>query len=187
MQKITLNLWQSVLIAFFFSILVISDVRSASTSPTSDSVRNTLQISSPAFQNGGMIPAQYTCTREGNSPPLTFAHIPSGTKSLVLIMLDPDAPKRPFTHWVVWNIDPSIQKIDINHLPIHSLQGRNDSNGIGYTGPCPPTGIHRYYITIFALDQLLNLPVGTSKAVVEKEMQHHILAQGTLMGRYQQP
>jgi|Deesub1362B_J571_1020462.scaffolds.fasta_scaffold27118_1 hypothetical protein len=150
-----------------------------------------LSISSPAFQEGGEIPAKYTCEGQDVSPELVWGEPPAGTQSFVLIMDDPDAPGGVFTHWVLFNLPVASRKLPEGvpaqaQLPDGSLQGKNDFGKIGYGGPCPPSGRpHRYQFTLYALDQPLDLKAGVSKKQVIQAMQGHILAQGRLTGTYQ--
>lgn len=148
-----------------------------------------ISVSSSAFQEGGMIPAKYTCDGQDISPPLKWAGEPEGTRSIALISDDPDAPMRTWVHWVVWNIPPSVHELAENvwpdpELPDGSRQGITDFNRPGYGGPCPPSGVHRYYFKVYAMDTKLNLPSSTRKADLLKAMKGHILAEGQLMGKY---
>lgn len=142
-----------------------------------------LQVQSAAFEEGGDIPRKYTCDGENLSPPLSWSGVPKGTRSLVLIVDDPDAPRGDFVHWVMYNIPG-----DRTELPEGvgiGVQGKNDSGGTGYGGPCPPAGpAHRYFFKVYALDQELNLTAGATKAQVVQAMDGHILAEGQLMGKY---
>jgi hypothetical protein len=140
-----------------------------------------LEVTSPAFQNDGNIPSEYTCDGRDVSPPLRINNIPDDAESLVLIMEDPDAPRGTFTHWLVWNIDPSVS---IAEDSVPGMAGRNDFGDTAYGGPCPPSGTHRYFFRIFALNRKLTLPAGTDKKTLEQTMHPHIIAEGTLMGRY---
>jgi Raf kinase inhibitor-like YbhB/YbcL family protein len=140
-----------------------------------------LQISSPAFEHEKVIPAKYTCDGMNCSPPLDFARIPEEAKCLALIADDPDAPRGDWVHWVVWNI-PLTHHLDENE--IHGVQGLNDFGKNNYGGPCPPSGVHRYFFKIYALSSLLDLPASTTKAQLEKAMSPYIIAFGELMGTY---
>ena len=142
-----------------------------------------IKITSSAFQQGESIPAKFTCDGTNNSPALQFREIPSLAKSLVLIMDDPDAPSGLFTHWLVWNIDPKTETITEGSAP-KGVQGRNDFGKTGYGGPCPPSGTHRYFFKVFALDRELDLPAGAKPSQLDAQMRGHIIAQGELMGRY---
>jgi len=138
-------------------------------------------VKSPAFENNKLIPSKYTCDGEDVSPPLTIEGIPEKTKSLALIMEDPDAPAGLFIHWLVWNI-PLTDEIQENSVP--GTEGLNTNKKNSYHGPCPPGGTHRYYFKVYALDTPLNLGALSEKKVLENAMQNHILAQGELIGLY---
>ena len=142
-----------------------------------------MKITSSAFQEGANIPSQFTCDGAGTSPPLQIADIPSDAKSLALIVDDPDAPSGLFTHWMVWNIPPQTSAVGEGNTP-KGVQGTNDFGKSGYGGPCPPSGTHRYYFKIFALDRELDLPFGANRGQVDAAMKGHVVAQGELMGRY---
>ncbi|MCJ7812156.1 YbhB/YbcL family Raf kinase inhibitor-like protein [bacterium] len=148
-----------------------------------------IKITSTAFNEGGMIPVKYTCDGLDVSPPLTWSNVPDGTKSLALICDDPDAPMGTWVHWILFNLPPEIKMLPENVpskevLSNGAKQGKNDSRKIGYEGPCPPGGTHRYYFKIYALDTVLDLEAGIKKADLIKAMEGRILAEGQLMGRY---
>jgi Raf kinase inhibitor-like YbhB/YbcL family protein len=143
-----------------------------------------MKITSSAFQEGGNIPSQFTCDGSDVNPALHFEGAPAAAKSLLLIVDDPDAPVGLFTHWLVWNVDPEISEIAENSAPGGAIQGANDFPKKGYGGPCPPSGTHRYYFKIFALDQTLDLKPGAKRAEVDATMRGHVIGQGELMGRY---
>ncbi len=140
-----------------------------------------LKITSTAFGNGEIIPLKYTCDGINVNPPLDIEHIPADAKCLVLIVDDPDAPIGVWVHWLVWNI-PVTHHIKENE--VHGKEGRNDFQQQHYAGPCPPSGTHRYFFKVYALDELLNLPADTKKLPLEKAMSEHILAFGELIGLY---
>jgi len=142
-----------------------------------------MKITSSAFQQGGNIPSKFSCDGANTSPPLEIGDVPSGAKSLVLIVDDPDAPSGLFTHWVVWNISPQTSTIAEGSTP-KGVQGTNDFGKSGYGGPCPPSGTHRYYFKIFALDRELDLPFGAKRGQLDTAIKGHVIAQGELMGRY---
>jgi hypothetical protein len=126
----------------------------------------------------------FTCDGQDISPALSWDSLPAGTKSLALIMDDPDAPIGTWVHWVLYNLpsDQSGLSEGVNRI---GIDGKNSWGKTGYGGPCPPKGkSHRYFFKLYALDTALSLPTGASKAEVEKAMQGHILGQGQLMGRY---
>jgi Raf kinase inhibitor-like YbhB/YbcL family protein len=142
-----------------------------------------MKITSSAFQQGGNIPSKFSCDGANTSPPLQISDVPSGAKSLVLVVDDPDAPSGLFTHWTVWNIPPQTSTIAEGSTP-KGVQGTNDFGKSGYGGPCPPSGAHRYYFKIFALDRDLDLPSGAKRSQLDAAMKGHVIAQGQLMGRY---
>jgi hypothetical protein len=148
-----------------------------------------ISISSGAFVEGGSIPLEYTCDGSDVSPPLLFKGIPGDAKSIALVMDDPDAPGRTFVHWVIYNIPAGTRQLP-KGIPMTaalddgSLHGMSDFGRTGYGGPCPPSGTHRYYFKLYALDIVLDLPHGASKQQLENAMQGHILAKSELMGRY---
>jgi Raf kinase inhibitor-like YbhB/YbcL family protein len=143
----------------------------------------TMKITSSAFHEGANIPSKFTCDGSDTSPPLQIAGVPSGAKSLVLIVDDPDAPGGLFTHWLVWNISPQTGSIAEGSAP-KGVQGANDFGKSGYRGPCPPPGTHRYSFKIFALDRELELRSGAKRSQVDAAMKGHVIAQGELVGRY---
>jgi hypothetical protein len=140
-----------------------------------------LIVSSPAFENGKFIPRKYTCDGDDVNPPLEIKNIPKETKSLALIVDDPDAPKGTWEHWTVWNIPPT-ERIQENTVP--GVEGLNDFGRHSYGGPCPPFGTHRYFFKVYALDTLLNLSPNARKKDLERAMEGHILSKGELIGLY---
>ncbi len=151
-----------------------------------------LSITSPVFENGGGIPSKYTCEGKDISPALMFSGVPEGTKSLVLIVDDPDAPdpaapKMTWVHWVLYNLPPDTTGLEesVASLPAGGLEGVNDWKRTGYGGPCPPIGRHRYFFKLYALDTVLSDLYKPTKAELEQAMQNHALAQVELVGTYQ--
>ena len=142
-----------------------------------------MKITSSAFQQGANIPSKFSCDGANTNPPLQISDVPPEAKSLVLIVDDPDAPSGLFTHWAVWNIPPQTNTIAEGSTP-KGVQGTNDFGRSGYGGPCPPSGTHRYYFRIFALDRELDLPFGAKRSQLDAAMKGHVIAQGELMGRY---
>jgi Raf kinase inhibitor-like YbhB/YbcL family protein len=142
-----------------------------------------IKITSPAFQHGGDIPSRFTCDGGNTSPPLQITGVPSDAKTLVLVADDPDAPGGLFTHWLVWNIPPQTSSIAGGIAPT-GVHGTNDFGKSGYGGPCPPSGAHRYYFRVFALDRELDLQSGAKRSRVDAVMKGHVIARGELMGRY---
>ena len=143
-----------------------------------------MKITSSAFSEGGTIPDKYAKANQNVNPPLRIEGAPAEAKSLLLIMDDPDAPVGLFTHWLVWNIDPKTTEVAENSVPSGAVQGTNDYPNLGYGGPQPPSGTHRYYFKIFALDRTLDLKPGAKRKEVDAAMRSHVIAQGELMGRY---
>jgi Raf kinase inhibitor-like YbhB/YbcL family protein len=149
----------------------------------------TLNLTSTAFEEGGMIPAQYACDGQNVSPPLAWSNLPEGTKTLALIADDPDAPRGTWVHWVIYQIPATEHGLSENVPTRETLdggarQGKNDFKNIGYGGPCPPSGTHRYFFKLYALDASLDLVPGATKDQLLKVTEGHVLAQGQLMGRY---
>jgi Raf kinase inhibitor-like YbhB/YbcL family protein len=148
-----------------------------------------IKITSSAFKDEGLIPARYTCDGDDISPPLQWDAVPQGTKSIAIISDDPDAPMGTWVHWVIFGLPAETRELAENippdkTLPNGARQGTNDFGRIGYGGPCPPGGTHRYFFKIYALDTILNLQAGAKKADLLKAMQEHILSQGQLIGKY---
>jgi Raf kinase inhibitor-like YbhB/YbcL family protein len=143
-----------------------------------------MKISSTAFEHNGQIPKKYTCDGSDVNPPLAFAEIPANTKSLALIVDDPDAPMGTWVHWVLWNIDPKTVEIEENSVPKGSMQGINDFRKHDYGGPCPPSGTHRYFFKLYALDMILGINANAAKPDLESSMKGHILATAELIGLY---
>lgn len=142
-----------------------------------------MHISSPAFQDGGNIPVKYTCDGENISPPLAIDDVPSEAKSLALIVEDPDAPRGTFSHWALWGIDPRIHDFPENAIPQKARQLRNDFRKEEYGGPCPPSGTHRYYFRLYALDTI-GMPPSDTKHFHDA-IADHVLEEASVMGRYQ--
>lgn len=164
-------------------------------SPTHTTAKEaaTMQITSPVFDHEGMIPAKYTCEGADISPPLAWRDIPENTKSLALIVDDPDAPdpaapRRTWVHWVLYDIPPTLAGLEEGaaaHLPPGVREGMNDFNRSRYGGPCPPIGKHRYFFKLYALDTSFGTLSRAGKAELEKAMQGHILMKAELLGLYQ--
>lgn len=144
----------------------------------------TIAMTSSAFKEGDTIPRLYTCDDKNVSPPLAWTGVPTNTVSLALIMDDPDAPSGTWVHWVLYNLPPNLAGLEQGKTGV-GVEGKNDFGRLGYGGPCPPRGSnHRYDIKLYALDKMLDLKSGATKAQVENAMRGHILARGQLMGRY---
>lgn len=140
-----------------------------------------MEVNSPAFESEGFIPSKYTCDGENVNPALDIENIPLATKSLAIIVDDPDAPLGTWVHWVVWNV-PVTHHIKEN--TVHGEEGLNDFQMHKYRGPCPPKGVHHYFFKVYALNDLLDLPFNTTKRELEKVMSEHIIGFGELVGLY---
>lgn len=140
-----------------------------------------MEISSPAFENNGSIPRKYTCQGNNINPPLEFSDIPENTVSLALIMDDPDAPNQTYVHWLMADM-PVVESIDEDSA--EGVEGENSDNQEGYIGPCPPSGTHRYFFKLYALDTTFDLDSNFSKQDLEKKMKGHIIDRAELVGRY---
>jgi Raf kinase inhibitor-like YbhB/YbcL family protein len=148
-----------------------------------------MEIKSSAFKTGESIPSKYTCDNIDVSPHLAWSKVPSGTKTFALIADDPDAPSGTYVHWVMFNIPGNLRELSENipkkeKLDNGAVQGKNDFGKIGYGGPCPPSGTHRYYFKLYALDAELSAEPGITKKELLKIMDVHVLEEGELMGRY---
>ncbi len=143
-----------------------------------------MELKSKAFSHGGKIPAVYTCDGKDISPPLEIKDVPNGAAVLALVMDDRDAPMGTFDHWVVWNIPPKTAEIPEGKEP-QGVQGRTGFGRLGYGGPCPPSGTHRYRLELYALSQELKLPKGSRKEQLEAAMKGSILAEAVLEATYQ--
>ena len=148
-----------------------------------------MKLTSPAFSEGALIPAQYTCAGDDFSPPLAWSDLPAGAKSLALIADDPDAPVGTWVHWVAFNLPVTAGGLpegikDAKQLPGGGTQGTNSWRRIGYGGPCPPSGTHRYFFKLYALDTTLSLGNSATAKDLQAAMKGHILAEAQLMGRF---
>ncbi len=158
-------------------------------SETTGAKRMKLEIRSTAFGDAQMIPKIYTCQGKNISPPLSWGAVPEQTRSIALILEDPDAPMGTFVHWVLFNLPPETKGLPEN-VPVGKTlangakHGAGTSKKIGYMGPCPPSGTHRYFFRVYALDSKLDLKSGSSKERLLRAMQRHILSEGQLMGTY---
>ncbi len=144
-----------------------------------------LHITSTAFKHHQSIPKIHTCQGSDINPPLTITNIPAETQSLALIVEDPDAPVGIWIHWLVFNIPPTGDRLSVKENSMPGIPGKNSWNHSAYGGPCPPTGTHRYFFRIYALDKELDIKEGCTKIALLDAMKNHILAQGELMGLYQ--
>jgi len=148
-----------------------------------------IQITSSAFKEGELMPSKYTCDGQDISPPLKWSGVPQNTKSIALICDDPDAPMGTWVHWVIYNIPPTVTELSEGFPATETIsngakQGITDFKKTGYGGPCPPSGTHRYFFKVYALDTELKLASGAKKKDIENAMKGHILANGQLIGKY---
>ena len=169
---------------FGFTIAAVADG-----APSAASTTGSFALLSPAFAPGGTIPAIYTCGGENISPPLKWSNVPAGAKSLALVVDDPDAPIGDFIHWVIFNIPADAtgltEALSAGALPAGAIEGENDFHQSGYGGPCPPPGKpHRYFFTLFAVDTVLSLPTGITKATLMNALTDHVVARAQLMGKF---
>ena len=143
-----------------------------------------MKITSSVFENNNKIPSKYTCDGENINPPLNFIDVPKNTKSLVLLMDDPDAPMGTFVHWVVFSINSEEKQINEDFVPSGSIQGKNTVGNDKYIGPCPPSGTHRYFFKLYALSSDLDLDKNAGKEQVEEAMKNNIIEKSELIGLY---
>jgi Raf kinase inhibitor-like YbhB/YbcL family protein len=149
-------------------------------------VTSSIDVTSPAFGHNSAIPARYTCSGADVSPPINWAGVPSGAQTLALTVIDPDAPGKPFVHWVIFNLPASSTGLPEGTAPPEGgMQGRNDFGSNGYRGPCPPPGApHHYHFKVYALDTKLSLRSGTSESDFGNAIKGHVLATGELIGTF---
>jgi Raf kinase inhibitor-like YbhB/YbcL family protein len=164
------------------------------TAPDEDPKLLTIRLTSPAFAEGEAIPRQYTCDGEDRSPPLEWSGVPPQARSLALTCDDPDAPSGTWSHWVAFNLPPEVATLPEGVTasdPVRlasgaeARQGKNDFDKIGYGGPCPPSGTHRYIFRLYALDAMLEPQAGATRGAFLAALRGHVLAQGRLTGKYQ--
>ncbi|HYX28011.1 MAG TPA: YbhB/YbcL family Raf kinase inhibitor-like protein [Pyrinomonadaceae bacterium] len=190
-------MWNRTAVFVLLLITSVASCRQTLNSSSSTAVSQTpaqaaaasIKLSSSAFKDSGPIPKQYTCDGVNISPPLEWTGIPKTGKTIAIIADDPDAPAGTWVHWIVYNLPAeSIGLIEntpaTDEIKGGGFQGRNDFKDIGYGGPCPPSGTHRYFFKIYALDSELPLKAGATKAEVENAMAGHIVGQGQLIGTY---
>mgnify|MGYP001574903890 CR=1 FL=1 len=143
-----------------------------------------MKLGSPAFEHNQKIPSKYTCDGENINPPLKIESVPEATKSLVLIMDDPDAPRGTWVHWTLWNISPDTKEIPENSVPAGAVEGATSFGKPGYGGPCPPSGTHRYFFKFYSLNTTFELSPQVDKAILETAMEGRILDKAELVGLY---
>lgn len=180
---------KGILLLIVFMLLCVFQTYDGADAEMKGGKNMAINMTSTAFEEGGMIPKQYTCDGVDISPALAWSGIPEGSKSLALICDDPDAPMGTWVHWVLFNLPANTDGLseDIpsdKTLDNGARHGKNDFRKLGYGGPCPPGGTHRYYFKLYALGTALDLSPGITKAELLKAMEGHILAEGQLMGKY---
>ena len=143
-----------------------------------------MNITSSAFENNQPIPQKYSCNGENVSPPLSIREIPEGTRSLAILVDDPDAPAKVWVHWLIWNINPKSSVILEGNVPEGTVKGSNDFNNTGWEGPCPPSGTHRYFFRVYALDKTIDLSEGARRSDMEKAIEGHVIDSAELVGLY---
>ena len=163
--------------------------RPAAPGDNTEGPKITIGLSSSAFADGGAIPTRYTCDGVDISPPLQWSSVPERTRSLALVVDDPDAPGGTFVHWLIYDLPPDTRRLpedvpERQTLPSGAAQGVNGAGGVGYMGPCPPSGTHRYFFRVYALDTELDLAGGATWEGLASVMKEHILAVGRLIGTY---
>jgi Raf kinase inhibitor-like YbhB/YbcL family protein len=171
-----------------FLLIILQFAVSAEAQKKTKGKKMEVKITSTAFANGENIPSKYTCDGSNVSPELKWDCKAEGVKSYALICDDPDAPAKIWVHWILFNIPANVKYLNEhllnNNMPDKTVAGINDSGITEYDGPCPPSGIHRYYFKIYALNAELKLKTGATKEQLLEEMRGHILAEGSLMGKY---
>jgi Raf kinase inhibitor-like YbhB/YbcL family protein len=153
------------------------------TDKINSNIEQVLNVSSSAFENEGIIPSEFTCDGQDLLPPLSITNVPKNAKTLSIIMDDPDAPMGTFTHWIAWNIPPNKTQFTRGEK-FDFAQGRTSFGTSEYGGPCPPSGTHRYFFKIYALDTKLDLKQGSGVKELQSAMSGHVVAEAVLMGKY---
>lgn len=177
----------TVILATIVSYVTLKHARKAIHLPTANMSTSTMTLESSAFIEGETIPTKYTCDGEESSIPLVISGVPKDAQSLVLFLEDPDTSMGTFTHWVVFNIPPDTEEI-LEKMPKTSLTfgtaGTNSAGTIEYIGPCPPSGVHRYIFTLYALDTILSQSAGAQRESIVEAMDGHMIAEARLTGTY---
>lgn len=177
-------LWFLYLVFIFVFFIPYSAKEEAQKQNNIKLIQNNMQIASQVFAEGEYIPAKYTCLGEGINPPLQWSQVPANTKSLALIVDDPDATIGVFSHWVLWNIPVRVGVLMENSIPTDAVVGTGSSGANHYVGPCPPSGVHHYRFKLYALDAMLSLPPSAGQKDLESAMVGHILEQSELIGLF---
>jgi len=165
--------------------IALSLVACTSTPPAMPGPLSDMRLKSPRIITNSLLPVDYTCDGKEVSPPLAISKAPKGTQSFVLVADDPDAPSGLWIHWLVYNISPDVTEISEGTVPIGGVEGVTSTGETAYHGPCPPSGVHRYYFKLYALDTLLQFETPPDWATVEKAMGGHVLARAEIFARYE--
>ena len=176
------NKWLFIIGSIIIIILVVGFIFAKKTMVTK-TLTKTLRLTSSAFAHNGLIPERYTCNGNNFSPPLVISDAPAGAKSLALVMDDPDAPAGVWDHWIIYNLPAGVTELAEGESPAGTL-GLGTAGNVNYEGPCPPSGVHRYFFKLYVLDIELPLAPGAAKGEVMAAMRGHILDQTELVGRY---
>lgn len=188
--------WQRLALWVFGLLLALLSLCSCQHKQTPDMTNSskgktmaTITVTSTAFKQGELIPGRFTCDGENVSPPLAWSGVPDGAVALAVMVDDPDAPRGIWTHWILYNLPPNTTELTEGipkkeELPNGARQGTNDSKHTGYDGPCPPSGTHRYFFHVYALDQKLAPVKGMMRQQFLEAIKGHVLVEGELMGRY---
>jgi Raf kinase inhibitor-like YbhB/YbcL family protein len=163
-------------------LAIVPATASADTPKRATKTPASLSVTSTAFANNSPIPAEYTCDAGETAPPLSWSKVPDGTRSIAVLVEDPDAPKGTFTHWLVTNLPATTTSLT-STLPEGAVAARNDRGTTGYTGPCPPSGVHHYQFRVYALD--ITLPAAMTRTAFLNKVSGHVLASGQLVGTHQ--
>lgn len=173
-----------VLIGWLRADRVLQQPLPTPTPPPVTQAEEAFALRSSAFDAGDIIPTKYTCDGQDSRPPLSIRGVPEGTQSLAIIMYDPDAPGGTFVHWLAWNIPPEIREIPEGVLPVDIIEGTTSFRSVGYQGPCPPSGTHRYIWRLYALRKILTLESNTTREQLETAINTYVITQTELMARY---
>ncbi len=171
------------IIGFIFVLLLIIGLKFNKSEDFANGKEGNMRLTS-VFKNGERIPSEYTCDGDDLCPEFYVSDVPKNAKSLVMIADDPDAPVGLFVHWLLYNIPPNIDKFSAQDIPNGAIEGTTDFGRIGYGGPCPPSGTHRYFFKLYAIDKTLDLPSGVTKRKLEDEIRKHIIEKAELIGVY---
>lgn len=143
-----------------------------------------MKITSSAFTEGSMLPKKYTCQGENMRPPFEISDPPENTRGFAIIVHDHDAESKDFVHWIIWNINPAVRKLEKNTTPVGAREGINDAGKVGWSGPCPPSGKHRYEFHLYALHSTIDLPATSDKTTIREKIQEYLLEEAAILAVY---